>query len=238
MSGHSKWATTKHKKEARDAKRAGAFTRLSRNISLAARQGGDPDTNFTLRLAIEKAREGNMPKDNIEKAIKKGTGELDGATIEELLLEAYAVGGVALIIEVITDNKNRTIPELKAILSKAGGSMAGANSVKWMFERKGVIRLSLENVADKDNLILSLLDAGASDAVEEDRGLTIYCAFEDFEKLRQWLEANSHNPSYAEMEWVAKDKVEVDEQIREKVEALIETLEDNDDVNSVFSNLK
>jgi len=238
MSGHSKWATTKHKKEARDAKRAGAFTRLSRNITLAARKGGDPDSNFTLRLAIEKAREGNMPKDNIEKAVKKGTGELDGSTIEEVLLEGYAVGGVPLIIEGITDNKNRTIPEIKTILSKAGGSLASANSVKWMFERKGVIRIALDNVADKDVLIMSLLDAGASDVVEEDAGLTIYCAFEDFEKLRKWLLENSKEPSYAEIEWVAKDKVDLDGENREKVEALIENLEDYDDVNNVFTNLK
>lgn len=255
MSGHSKWATNKRRKDAVDAKRAGAFTKLSKGISVAARNGGDPEMNFSLALAIEKAKAANMPKDNIEKAVKRGTGELAGATLEEVMYEGYGPGGVPLIIEGITDNKNRTTPEIKAILAKAGGSLGALHSVSWMFQRKGVVRitgayratdqqiatdttdLSLVDRNSKDELILELLEKGAEDVQEEEGGLTVYTSFENFEKVRKYLTDKKLAIEYAEMEWVAKDKVAVEPEVMEKVQAVIDLLEENDDVGTVFTNM-
>jgi len=237
MSGHSKWETTRRRKGAVDAKKASAFTKLSHNISIAARKGGDPEMNFSLFTAIEKAKGANMPKDNIEKAIKRGTGELEGAIIEEVLYEGFGPGGVALLIEGITDKKNRTTPEVKMILSKHGGSLGAQNSVQWMFERKGVIHLQPEQVLNKDEMTLALLDFGADDVAEEDGGLTVYCSFANFEKVKKQLEQKGIKPEYAEIEWVAKDKQAVSDEVREKVDNLIELLEEHDDVNSVYANI-
>lgn len=237
MSGHSKWATTKHKKEATDQKRAFAFAKLSKNITLAAKKGGDPNMNFSLRLAIDKAKAVSMPKENIDRAIKRGTGELAGEIIEEMLYECFGPGGVAILVECVTDNKNRTTPNIRAIMAKAGGSVGAQNSVKWMFDRKGVIHLNREQIIDKDALTMELIDAGADDVLEEN-GLTIFSAFENFEKVKKFLENKKSSPEYAEVEWVAKDLVDVAPEIREKLELLLENLEDNEDVNAVYSNLK
>jgi len=237
MSGHSKWATTKHKKEAADKKRASAFAKLSKNITLAAKKGGDPNSNFSLRLAIDKAKAASMPKENIDRAIKKGTGELESEVLEEMLYECFGPGGIAILVESVTDNKNRTTPEVRAIFTKVGGSIGAQNSVKWMFDRKGVIHLNPEQVGDKDSLTLDLLDNGADDVVE-DSGLAVYSNFENFEKVKKFLEMKNIFPDYAEVEWVARDLVEVSPEVREQVENLIEQLEDHDDVNGVFSNLK
>ena len=158
MSGHSKWATTKRRKEAVDSKRSNIFTKLSRNISLASKQGTDPEMNFSLRLAIDKAKSVSMPKDKIETAIKRGAGELVGEVLEELMYEAYGPGGMPMLIEVVTDNKNRTTPEIRAMFSKAGGSLGAQNSVKWMFEHKGVIHLNAEQAKDKDSLMLDFIE--------------------------------------------------------------------------------
>jgi len=238
MSGHSKWASIKHKKGAADAKRANLFTKLSKNITVAARNGGDPDMNFSLRMAVDKARALSMPKDNIERSIKKGTGELTGEVLEEVIYEGYGPGGVALLIEGITDNKNRTTPEVKAILTKSKGSLGAQNSVKWMFEHKGVIGIELSEVKDKDELSLELIDVGADDVVEEDNGLTIYSDFLNFEKVKKELEKKNIKLEYAEVEWVAKDEVDVDEVMQERIDKIVEALEEHDDVNGVFTNLK
>ena len=237
MSGHSKWATTHRAKELADAKRGNIFTKLSRNISIAARKGGDPEMNFSLFTAIEKAKNANMPKDNIEKAIKRGTGELEGATLEQVMYEAFGSGGTALLIDGVTDNKNRTTSEVKLILTKHGGSFGAQNSVQWMFAQKGVIRLDAADVKDKDALSMELVDVGADDVVDEDGGLTVYTTFANYEKVKKFLESKKINPGYSEVEWIAKDKVPVDEETRGKVESLIEALEAYDDVNNVYCNM-
>lgn len=238
MSGHSKWATTKNKKEAADAKRSSSFTKLSKNISLAARRGGDPDINFSLRLAIDKARAGNMPKDNIERAIKRGTGELDGIVLEETMYEGYGPSGIAILVEAVSDNKNRTTPEIRSILTRVGGSLGAQNAVQWMFEHKGIIRVKNDQVAEKDKFLLEAIDLGAEDVIEEDDGYTIRCLFSDFEKVKRGLESLGLNVDYAEVEWVAKDLVETTAEVSENVQTLVETLEAHDDVNAVYTNLK
>ena len=238
MSGHSKWATTKHKKDAIDKKRSSSFAKLSKNIILAAKKGGDPNMNFSLRLAVDKAKSLSMPKENIDRAIKRGTGELEGAVMDEMLYEGYGPHGVAMLIECVTDNKNRTTPDVRAMLTKKGGSIGSLNSVKWMFDHKGVVHLSVEQVADKkDELTLDLLDNGAEDVVEEN-GLTVFATFENFEKVKKFLEDKNIVPEYAEVEWVAKDQVELGDENKEKVLSLIDLLEENEDVNAVYSNLK
>ncbi len=235
MSGHSKWAKIHRQKGAADAKRANLFTKLSKNITLAARNGGDPEMNFALRLAVDKAKAASMPKDNIEKAIKRGTGELDGEALEEVMYEAYGPGGLPLLIEGVTDNKNRTTPEVKAILTKNGGSLGAQNSVKWMFEHKGVIFINNQEIEDKDDFIMQMIDAGAEDVREEDDGLTIYTGYEDFEKVKKVIDEKNIGFEYAEMDWILKDEQEVEKDAAEKLEKIIELLEDHDDVNSVYS---
>ncbi len=237
MSGHSRWAKIHRQKGVADAARGNLFTKVSKNISLSARSGGDPEMNFALKLAIDKAKECNMPKDKIENAIKRGTGELGGAVLEEVLYEAYAPSGAPLLITGITDNKNRTTPEIKALLNKNGGSLGAQNSVQWMFERKGVVRLNLENVQDKDTLLLEAIDFGAEDVLEEDSGLTVLTSFTNFEKVKKELEKKGSKIDYAEIEWVAKDKVKGEGAEVEKIENLVEKLEEHDDVNSVFTNV-
>lgn len=238
MSGHSKWASIKNKKASADSKRSNLFTKLSKNITMAARNGGDPAMNFSLRLAIDKAKASSMPKDNIEKSVKRGTGELEGGALEEVMYEAYGPSGFPLLIEGITDNKNRTTPEVKAILTKNGGSLGAQNSVQWMFEHKGVIHLGTDQIGDKDDMTLELIDMGADDVQEDDGGLTLYCEFKEFEKIKKSLDDKKIEPEYAEVEWVAKDKQEVSEVIQEKVDRIVDLLEDHDDVNDVYSNLK
>jgi len=238
MSGHSKWATTKNKKEAADKKRSSIFTKLARNISVAARKGGDPDMNFSLRLAIDRAKDANVPKDNIERAIKKGTGEDGGAVLEEVLYEAYGPHGVPIIIEAVTDNKNRSTSDIKAILNKYGGTLASQNAVQWMFEKKGLLRISLDKVPDIDSFTLELIDLGADDVREEDAGLTVFVGFTNFEKLKKALEAKNIVTDYAEVEWVPKEKNNsLDVEAQGKIENLVEILEDYDDVNNVYTNV-
>ena len=238
MSGHSKWATTKNQKAATDAKRSSSFTKLSKNISIAARKGGDPDINFSLRLAIDKAKAGNMPKDNIERAIKRGTGELDGATLEEVIYEGYGPSGIAVLVEAVTDNRNRTTPEIRSILTRSGGSLGALNAVQWMFEHKGIIRVKNEQVIDKDKFLMEAIDLGAEDVIEEDGGYTVRCEFADFEKVKRGLEVLGLSLDYAEVEWVAKDLVEATPEAQESVHTLVETMEAHDDVNAVYTNLK
>lgn len=239
MSGHSKWSKIQNYKGAADAKRASLFTKLVRNIILAAREGADPDMNFKLRLAIDKAREANMPKDNIDRAIAKGAGIDGGADIEEVIYEGYGPGGVAVLIEAATDNRNRTNSELKHIFSEVGGSLGAAGSVKWMFEHKGVLRLKADQIqGDKDEFIMSLLDLGATDVKEEDGGLTIFTTFENFPKCKKTLEAKGLTFEYAQAEWVAKDIIRVTEEVKEKLAKLVELLDNHDDVSNYYMNIE
>jgi YebC/PmpR family DNA-binding regulatory protein len=240
MSGHSKWAQIKRQKGVQDTKRGTLFTKLSNAISLMAKAGGkDPETNFKLRLAIEKARSANMPMDNIERAIKKGVGELDGQQIEEVAYEGYGPGGIAIIIEAVTDNKNRTTSEIRNILSKYGGRLGEANSVKWLFGQKGVIKVLLDENQSKEWLELKIIDAGAEDVVDNEDELTIFTKPSDLEKVKKNIEKQKIQVEYAEIELVAKNKVEVsDSETKNKLEKIFEELDNHDNVDNFFTNLK
>ncbi|HCC22655.1 TPA: YebC/PmpR family DNA-binding transcriptional regulator [Candidatus Falkowbacteria bacterium] len=236
MSGHSKWANIQTRKGAQDKKRANLFSKLTKNIIIAARGGADLETNFKLRLAVDKAKESNVPKDNIERAIAKGSGAAGGDQIEEVIYEGYGPSGAAILITAATDNRNRTSSEIKHILTKFGGSLGGPNSVQWMFEHKGVIRINQSQVKDKDEFQLELIDMGADDVREEDGGLTVTMEAGQFGKLKKALEDKGVETEYAEVEWVAKDEVETTEDTKKKIESLFDALEDNDDVSNYYSN--
>jgi len=238
MSGHSKWANIQVRKGTQDKKRANLFSKLTRNIILAARGGSDLDTNFKLRLAVEKAKESNVPKDNIERAIAKGSGESGADQIEEIIYEGHGPNGVAILIEVVTDNRNRTSSEVKHILSKYGGALAGPNSVKWMFEHKGVLRINENQYSEKDEFQLELIDFGADDVIEEDGGLTVMAKFETFPRLKLALEKKGINLEYASLDWVAKETIDVKDDVKERLDKLFEALEDDDDVANYYSNAR
>lgn len=236
MSGHSKWATIKRKKAALDAKKGKIFTKLIKEITIAARQGGgDPAGNPRLRLAIDNAKAENMPAENIERAIKKATGELEGVTYHELTYEGYGPAGVAMLVEVATDNKNRTVAEVRHIFSKHGGSLGETGSVAWMFERKGVITLPKQDKTE-DDILAIVLDAGADDLQTEEEFYEITTSVENFESVRKALQENNLKVDNASLQWVAKNTLEVKGEDAEKVMKLIEALEDCDDVQNVYSN--
>ncbi len=238
MSGHSKWATTKRAKAVIDAKRGAAFTKLSNLISIAARKGGDPVSNFQLRLAIEKARAANMPKDNIERAVKRGTGEGDGGVIEELTYEGIGPAQSQFIIQVVTDNRNRAAATIRHLFTKFGGSLG---SVMWNFEQKGVLMIDREtwnqSQCNWDDFLLEGIDAGFEDALLEDEGVTIYTKPEQFMAVKQWLETKNLSTASAEIEYIAKEKITVSETDRTKVEAFIGALEEDEDVSNYFTSL-
>lgn len=235
MSGHNKWANIKHRKAAQDAKKSQVFTKLIREIIVAAREGGgDPSTNPRLRTVLEKAREANMSRDTVERSIKKGTGELEGERYEEITYEAYAPGGVALYILALTDNKNRTAQELRHILSKNGGTLAESGSVAWLFERKGVIEIPAEKIPDMDEFMLLAIDAGAED-IEEGDPVLVYTSPESLSALREELAKNGFDGE-ARITYNPKNSVKVTGSEAEKVLKLIDALEDNDDVQEVFGN--
>ena len=237
MSGHSKWATIKHAKGAADAKRGQVFTKLIKEISIAARMGGgSPDSNPRLRTAIIKARGANMPKDNIDRAIKKGTGELEGVSYEELMYEAYANGGVALLIEVLTDNKNRVAADVRNILTRAGAQLATAGSVSRLFKRQGVINLDGDKYTE-DQVMEAAIDGGAEDVSLSDGIIEVTSAPEDFETVVNALSEKSFETIRAEISMVADAEVELDNEATSKVLKLIEKLEENDDVQNVYSNI-
>uniref|UniRef100_A0A7C5VNB1 Probable transcriptional regulatory protein ENT77_08175 n=1 Tax=Fervidobacterium thailandense TaxID=1008305 RepID=A0A7C5VNB1_9BACT len=237
MSGHNKWANIKHRKAAQDAKRSKIFTKIIREIIVAAREGGgNPDTNPRLRAVLEKAKEANMPKETIERSIKKGTGELEGEKYEEVIYEAYAPGGVALYILALTDNKNRTAQELRHLLSKNGGSLAESGSVAWIFERKGVIEIPAEKVSNMDEFMLMAIDAGAED-IEEGDPVLVYTAPENLSDLKEALAKNGFEGT-AKITYKPKNTVKVTGADAEKVLKLIDILEDNDDVQEVFGNFE
>ncbi|RCK71881.1 MAG: hypothetical protein IGBAC_0681 [Ignavibacteriae bacterium] len=236
MSGHSKWATIKRKKAAADAKRGKIFTQLIKEITVAAKMGGgDPEGNPRLRLAIEKAKANNMPADNIKRAIMKGTGELPGVNYEEVTYEAYAPGGVALIIESVTDNKNRTVSELRHLLERNGGKLATAGSVAWSFHKKGVIQIPKANY-NEDDLLAIILEAGAEDMKLEDDIFEIKTPPDAFESVKKALEANNIKIESAELQLVPENLVKVEGKEAEQVLKLIEALEEHDDVQNVYPN--
>ena len=236
MSGHSKWATTKRKKAVIDSKRGKIFTKLIKEITIAAREGGgDINGNPRLRLAVDNAKAQNMPQDNIERAIKKATGELEGTTYHELNYEGYGPAGVAVIVEVATDNKNRTVAEVRHFFSKNGGALTEAGSVAWMFDRKGVISLPKQSKSE-DEIMELVLDAGADDFQSEDQYYEVQTSLENFETVRKTLIDKKLTIENASLQWIAKNSIAVSSEDAEKVIKLIESLEDNDDVQNVFSN--
>jgi len=236
MSGHSKWATTKRKKAVIDAKRGKMFTKLIKEITIAAREGGgDPAGNPRLRLAIDNAKSFNMPQDNIERAIKKATGELEGVTYHEFTYEGYAPAGIAVMVEVATDNKNRTVAEVRHVFSKGGGTLGESGSVAWMFHRKGIITMATQGKSE-DEIMEIILDAGADDLQAEDDYYEIQTSIETFEPVRRALTEKKNSIENASLQWIAKNMVSVSGEDGEKVIKLIEALEDLDDVQNVFSN--
>lgn len=236
MSGHSKWATIKRKKAATDSARGKVFTKIIKEITIASRDGGgDPDANPRLRLAIQTAKGNNMPQDNITRAIKKGTGELEGVRYEEITYEAYAPGGIAVIIESVTDNKNRTVAELRHLISKKNGNLAESGSVSWMFERKGVVNVEKENVKE-DDLMEVILDAGADDLKTDGEYFEVIAPIESFEKVRKAIEDKSYKIESASLQYIAKDLILVDSKNADEVIRFIEAVEENDDVQNLFTN--
>ncbi|MBN1632952.1 MAG: YebC/PmpR family DNA-binding transcriptional regulator [Ignavibacteria bacterium] len=238
MSGHSKWATIKRKKAATDAARGKVFTRIIKEITIAARDGGgNPEGNPRLRLAIQNAKASNMPQDNINRAIKKGTGELEGVRYEEINYEAYAPHGVAVLIESVTDNRNRTVAELRHLISKYNGSLGENGSVAWMFERKGVILVQKENLTE-DELMEVILEAGADDLKDETEFFEVITAVENFEKVRRAIEENKFKIDTASLQFVAKNTITLNEKGVEDVVKFVEAVEEHDDVQNVYSNLE
>jgi YebC/PmpR family DNA-binding regulatory protein len=237
MSGHSKWATIKHAKGAADAKRGQIFTKLIKEISIAARMaGGSLDGNPRLRTAVLKARGANMPKDNIDRAIKKGTGELEGVNYEELVYEAYAPGGVAIFIEVLTDNKNRAAAEIRNILTRAGAQLATSGSVSRLFRRQGIITLDGEKYTE-DTIMEAALEGGADDVSLSGGVIEVTSAPEDFDSVLNALQAKSFETLSAEISMVAEAEVSIDNDGVAKVLKLVDKLEENDDVQNVYSNV-
>ncbi len=238
MSGHSKWATIKRKKGAADAKRGQMFTKLAREIQFAARQGGDPNFNFRLRLAVDKAKAENMPKDNIERAIKRGAGlDSDGAQLEEVTYEGYGPHGVALYIQVVTDNKNRTVSELRRALTRGGGAMGESGSVGWLFDQKGLITVEM-NPKDQDKIFELALDAGAEDVQFGDGVAEGYTLPGDLQAVRQAFLDAKMKVEDAEVTMIAKTQVSLNPADTLQLLNLIETIEDLDDVVKVHSNLE
>ncbi len=240
MSGHSKWAQIKRQKGVADQKRGALFTKLARNITVAAREGGgDPEANFKLRVAIDQAKAANMPKDNIERAIKRGTGELKGDAIEEVIYEAFGPENSFFVIKVLTDNKNRAVAEVRHIFSKFGGSLGGPNSVMWQFEKKGVIRLAPRELSpeEKEEFELNLIDWGADDLKEEDGGFVIYTSLNNLQKVKEKLDQENIGVESADLEYVPKESKKVSAEAQEKIEKIYEALDDCDDVNDFYTNV-
>ena len=238
MSGHNKWANIRHRKAAQDAKRSKIFTKLIREIMVAAREGGgDPEKNPRLRAAIERARSANMPKENIEKAIKRGTGEIEGVSYEEVVYEGYAPGGVALMIRALTDNRNRTTQEIRHILSKNGGNLAESGAVSWVFERRGVINVDRSSVADVDELVMMAIDLGAEDIKENEDPIQIITDPSNLMEMKQKL-AEAGYKVEANLSYIPKNTVRVSGKDAEKVLHILSQIEDHDDVQEVYSNFE
>lgn len=239
MAGHSKWANIKHRKGRQDAKRGKIFTRIGKEITIAAREGGgEPDTNPRLRLAVQNARSVNMPMDNIQRAIKKGTGEIEGVSYEEITYEGYAPGAVAVICETVTDNKNRTVAEIRSSFSKKGGNLGENGSVAWNFDRKGVVTIKTNGVSE-DDMLEHVLESGAEDMQYGEESTRIICAIEDFQGANTYFGENEIEIEESKLEYIPKDTVEIsDVKMAEKILNFIDFIEDLDDVQNLYSNFE
>ena len=236
MSGHSKWAGIKHKKALVDAQRGKLFSKLIKEVTVAARSGGDPDKNPTLRTAVEKARAANMPHDNIERAIKKGTGELPGVHYEGVVYEGYGPGGVAIMVDVLTDNKNRTTADIRSIFSKKGGNLAGAGSVSWVFEKKGFIMVN-KNSVEEDKLMSLVLETGAEDLTLEKDAFHIITSLSSFTTTEKALNDAGIKPEAQELTMIPNSTVKIlDKTKAARILELVENLEDYDDTQNVYAN--
>lgn len=237
MSGHSKWATIKHKKAKEDSKRGKVFTKLVREITVAAREGGpDPDGNPRLRLILEKAKSVNMPAENIQRAIKKGSGGLDGESYTPHTYEGYGVHGTAVVIETLSDNKNRTVADLRHIFTRMGGNLAENGAVSWMFQHKGVVRGS--SAVSEDSLLEKLLEVNVDDLTKQDESVVVTCKIPDLDSVKKAAESAGVKIEHAQIEWIAKSTLELNnEELEEQVFKMLEALEDLDDVQNVYTNL-
>jgi YebC/PmpR family DNA-binding regulatory protein len=236
MSGHSKWSTIKRKKAATDSKRGKLFTKLIKEITVAARAGGgDPDANPRLRSAITSAKAENMPNDNIDRAVKKGTGELEGVSYEEVFYEGYGPGGAAVLVESLTDNRNRTVADVRHLFNKAGGSMGEAGCVAWMFEKKGFFVVEKSNT-DEETLMDAVLDAGAEDIKDEEDTFEVVCPPKSFEAVKKALDDKNLPYVLAELTMVPQNTLNLEEKHAEQMLRLMDSLEDSDDVQKVYSN--
>lgn len=237
MSGHSKWANIKHKKAAKDAKKGKIFTRIAKEITIAAREGGgDPEMNPRLRLAVQNAKSVNMPSDNIKRAIQKGTGEIEGATYEEIVYEGYAPLGVAVIVETVTDNRNRTFSELRAQFGKLGGNLGEPGSVAWNFDRKGVISIKTDGKTE-DELLEHVLESGAEDLEYDEETSRIICSFEDLVKCNKYFEDKKFIVEESKFEYIPKTNINItDINDARRVVKFIDAIEDLDDVQNVYGN--
>ncbi len=235
MAGHSKWKNIQHRKGAQDLKKGKIFTKIGKEITVSVRiSGDDAGTNSRLRLALGKARDSNMPKDNVERAVLKGMGALDGVVFSEKVYEGYGAGGVAFVIECLTDNVNRTVGEVRVAFNRCGGNMGTEGSVGWMFHKKGQILIRKENIGDFDRLYEVAIENDAEDVRDEEDGVEIICAVENFQKLREKIEGLGLKPDFAEATRVAETMVKVEN--GELIQKLIGLLEDNDDVQNVYHN--
>lgn len=235
MSGHSKWASIKHKKAITDAKKGKVFSKISALISIAAKNGGDPALNPTLRLYLEKAKQAGMQKENIDRAIKRGTGELGGQALEEVMYEIYGPGGVGIIVEGVTDNHNRSVAEIKAILNKFNGKLAASGAVSYLFEKQGVIMVKNDG-QNSDNIALLAIDAGASDIEEASDTITVYTQPQQFESIKKILEEHGYTVESAEIANEPKAILPLDTETSAKIEKLLDALDDLDDVTNVSTN--
>jgi YebC/PmpR family DNA-binding regulatory protein len=236
MSGHSKWASIKHQKGVADARRGQLFTKLTREIIIATREGGsNPEGNFRLRLAIQKARDNNMPLENIERAIKRGSGEIEGASLTEVVLEGYGPSGTAILVNALTDNRNRTIQVVRSTFTRHGSSLGESGCVAWLFDSKGVITIKADNI-EADELALLAIDAGAEDVKVENNYLEVYTRPEELEKVRTALEQQGMPIATSELSMVPKSLVPLDEKAATQALKLLDKLEEIDEVQNVFSN--
>tara|TARA_B100000029_G_C17567132_1_gene955422 strand:+ start:52 stop:768 length:717 start_codon:yes stop_codon:yes gene_type:complete len=236
MSGHSKWSTIKRKKGAADAKRGIAFTRISKDITLAARElGGNPEMNPALRLAIKKAKNANMPLANIDRAIKKGTGDLPGVTYEDCVYEGYGPGGIAILMEIFTDNKNRTLPEIRSLMTKNGGSLGESGCVNWMFEKKGIITINSSDIKEEE--ILEIFDLDVEDVISEDDFYEVITTPNNFSNISKYFESKEISID-GKITLTPQNVVKVNSEIGEKAVKLISILEDHDDVQNIHSNFE
>lgn len=240
MSGHSKWAKLKHSKGAIDAKKSNLFTKVSHAITIAVREGGgDIASNFKLRLAIEKAKQANMPKENVERAINRGLGKTNEGIIESAIYEVFFPGKIAFIIEVLTDNKNRTMGELRKVINSYNGSFTQSGAVLWMFEHKGIMRIEdYKKITNVEDFELQVIDFGAEDIKAEDNDLVIYTSLESLEKVKSSIEKTGIEVNYAELEWFAKDPIEISEKEQKKIDDIFTKLDEISEVNDYYTNIK